>query len=65
MLPQQKPDSRDSGREGLGRLDTCNHVFNGEKTIYIQNQGKGKMGQICQLVIDPKESLKQIKITVD
>ena len=57
MLPQQKPDSRDSGREGLGRLDTCNQVFNRENAIYIQSQ-KGMMGQICQLMIQKNHSSK-------
>ena len=57
MLPQQKPDSRDSGREGLGRLDTCNQVFNRENAIYIQSQ-KGMMGQICQLMIQKNHSIK-------
>ena len=58
MLPQQKPDSRDSGREGLGRLDTCNQEFNRENAIYIQSQGKGKMGKICQLMIQKNHQSK-------
>ena len=53
MLPQQKPDNQDSGREDWGRLDTCNQILGkGEESpFYIPSQGRGKMGQICQLII--------------